>query len=71
MLMPVFSSVSGNGNNASYTIVGFIAVRLTAPVDLHGSDRSFTIEYVNYTSTPGAFSNSAQDTGVYAVNLVK
>ena len=38
-ILPVFRSVAGNGNNAQYTIVGFIGVRIV-DVDLTGSKKT-------------------------------
>lgn len=72
-IVPVFGYVDdGSGNNARYTIVGFMAVRLEA-FDVNGSaaQRWVSATRLNYTTTAGAFSSGAVDAGVYAVNLVK
>ncbi|HWQ13408.1 MAG TPA: pilus assembly protein TadG-related protein [Roseiflexaceae bacterium] len=72
-LVPVFGYVDdGSGNNARYTIVGFMAIRLE-DFDVNGSadDRWVRAERINYYTTAGAFSSGAVDAGVYAINLVK
>ena len=72
ILMPVYSGNAGTGANATFSIVGFMAVRLTS-THLTGNpdDRGFTVDYVSYTTSAGAFSNGSVDTGVYAINIVK
>ncbi len=74
MLIPVYGTTDGNGANTTYTIVGFLAVRLNS-ANLSGSShdptRGFNVDYVSYTTSAGAFSNGSVDTGVYAINLVK
>lgn len=72
-IVPVFGYVDdGTGNNARYTIVGFMAVRLQA-FNVQGSaaQRWVSATRVSYTTTPGSFSSGAVDGGVYSVNLVR
>lgn len=70
--MPVFSGNVGNGANATFKIVGFLAVKLVDyKTNGQPEDRFFKVEYVSYTTSAGAFSNGSVDTGVYAINLVK
>ncbi|HMO57051.1 MAG TPA: pilus assembly protein TadG-related protein [Roseiflexaceae bacterium] len=72
-IVPVFGySVVGNGNNAQYTIVGFMAVRLDSfSVSGQASSRWVLAERVDYFTTAGAMSSGAVDAGVYAINLVR
>jgi hypothetical protein len=43
--LPLYNMVSGNGNNAQFTIVQFVTVRVTA-VDLHSPDKYVQVEPV-------------------------
>lgn len=72
ILMPVFSGNAGTGANATFKIVGFLAVKLNSKT-LTGppEDRGFNVDYVSYTTSAGAFSSGSVDGGVYAINLVK
>ncbi|KPV50717.1 hypothetical protein SE17_25290, partial [Kouleothrix aurantiaca] len=49
VLMPVFSGNAGTGANATFSIVGFLAVRITS-YTLTGNqdDRGFRVDYVSY-----------------------
>jgi hypothetical protein len=44
-IMPLFSAVDGNGQNATYTIVGFAAVTIVE-ADLTGNNKHITIQPV-------------------------
>jgi Flp pilus assembly protein TadG len=72
-IVPVFGYTDdGNGNNARYTIVGFMAVRLEDfSVTGAAANRWVRAERIDYYTTAGAFSSGAVDAGVYAVNLVR
>ena len=43
--MPLFSAVNGNGQNATYTIVGFAGVTIVE-ADLTGNNKHLTIQPV-------------------------
>ena len=70
--MPVYSGNVGTGANATFSIIGFMAVRINS-YTLTGSpeDRGFTVDWIEYSTAPGSFSTGAIDSGVYAINLVK
>lgn len=72
MIVPIFSGNAGTGGNTQMTIVGFIAVKLTA-INLTGAveDRGFTVDFIENVTTTGAFNPNGVDGGVYAINLVK
>ena len=72
MIVPIFSGNVGTGGNSQSTIVGFVAVRLTA-INLTGpvEERGFTVDYIGNVTTTGAFNPNGVDGGVYAINLVK
>jgi hypothetical protein len=68
-IIPLYATVSGNGNNASYDIVGFAGVRIVA-VDLTGNPKqvwvqptSFYSQYVTPT-TPGGVAAGSGMKGV-------
>ena len=68
--MPVYSGNAGTGSNATFSIIGFIAVKINSAT-LNGSgDPTINVDYVTYSTAPGSFSTGAIDGGVYAVNLV-
>jgi hypothetical protein len=72
-LVPVFGYVNDeNGNNTTFTIVGFMAIELvsydvTAPAD----ERWVLAKKIGYYTTAGSIGGGAVDTGVYAINLVR
>jgi hypothetical protein len=71
-VVPVYSMVQGNGNNAEYWIVGFMAVELLdEKVTGSNKDRYVLARRVEYMTTAGSMSWGSVDGGVYAVNLVK
>ena len=47
-ILPIFSSVSGNGNNAEYTIVKFVSVRIVS-VKLQGSNKYLWVERSSFS----------------------
>jgi hypothetical protein len=70
-IIPVFSTVSGNGNNANYTIVKWVGVRILK-VTLTGSmsQKAVMIQPAPIISRNFVISNSAIDTSEYIYSPV-
>lgn len=70
-IIPIFSTVSGNGNNANYTIVKWVGVRILK-VTLTGalSKKAVTIQPAPIISRNAIISNSANSTSDYVYSPV-
>jgi hypothetical protein len=72
VIIPVFSGNVGNGSTATFSIIGFLSVKLNSANFTGNQDhRGFNTDFVSYTTAAGTFSNGAVDGGAYAINLVK
>ncbi len=65
-IIPIYTTVSGNGNRAQYTIVGFAGVRIMA-VNMKGnpSDRYVTIQPANISIEGGIPGPDGEETSYY------
>lgn len=69
-IIPIFRSVSGNGNNAEYTIIGFAGVRIM-DVDLNGSkDKKRVIIQPARVSAMGGIPGGDSQTSQYIFSPV-
>jgi len=64
-IIPIFSNVSGNGNNATYTIVKFVGVRVMY-VKLTGSNKQVLVQPAVVVTKGGIPSSTAQSDFVYS-----
>jgi hypothetical protein len=66
-IIPLYDTLSGNGNNASYHIVGFAGVRIVA-VDMQGNPKRVWVQPTDFYSTKVTPSppGSSGAIGVYA-----
>jgi hypothetical protein len=73
LLFPVYRKLTGSGNNAKYTIIGFAAFQITS-MDLQGNNEKFYGHFVSVTwdgiqaDSPGS---APPDFGVKNVSLVE
>jgi hypothetical protein len=64
-IIPIFSNVTGNGNNATYTIVKFCGVRVVH-VKLTGSDKQVLVQPAVHVTKGGIQSDSFNSDFVYS-----